>query len=34
MAVQANLLPSHFAKTLGALKAERTVKQSVKQSEP
>ena len=26
MAVQANLLPSHFVKTLGAMKAERTVK--------
>ena len=26
MAVQANLLPSHSVKTLGALKAERTVK--------
>ena len=26
MAVQANLLPSHFVKTLGAMKAKRTVK--------
>ena len=26
MAVQANLLPSHSVKTLGAMKAERTVK--------
>ena len=26
MDVQANLLPSHFVKTLGAMKAERTVK--------
>ena len=26
MAVQANLLPTHFEKTLGAMKAERTVK--------
>ena len=28
MAVQANLLPSHSVKTLGAMKAERTVKRS------
>ena len=26
MAVQASLLPTHFKKTLGAMKAERTVK--------
>ena len=26
MAVQANLLPTHFEKTLGAMKAQRTVK--------
>ena len=26
MAVQANLLPNHFVKTLGAMKAERTLK--------
>ena len=28
MAVKANLLPAHFEITLGAMKAERTVKQS------
>ena len=26
MAVQTNVLPTHFEKTLGAMKAERTVK--------
>ena len=29
MAVQANLLPSHSVKTLGAMKAERTVKRII-----